>query len=755
MIASIDLPERVTDVGESVDGMADVAVDILQPTLRGPRQRRWLKRYPHVQQHDQTDCAAACLSMITSFYGHPVGVARLRDLANVDANGATLWSVARAAESLGFHARGLRLEFDDLKHLQLPAVVHWEGMHYIVLYEVRRNAVIVADPGLGQRTLSRAEFLKGWTGLVLELVPEKELTQQKPDTSSLRRFRPIITPYWTMLLEVLMASLILSVLGLGVPLFTQMIVDRVLVHRSIGLLNMLLIGMLILSVFQALMQTVRQGLLVHLSTRCDARMMSDFFRHVFQLPQRFFDLRRVGDITSRVAENAKIRAAMAGTIPGVVLDTVLATTYLALLAYYNIPLTLAVLAILPIFIVMMLIFAPLYRRNQKEHFQKQCEASTFVIESITGISTVKSLAAEPQVRWKLESLFIDAMLVGRRNAHLAMIHSGLATIVHTGSTVFLLWYGSQQVLANAMTTGQLLGFFTIAGNVIGPILGLVAAWQSLQEVHNAIERLNDVFESEAEQSADQHLLRPRRLAGHVRLEEVSYSYTGDDDQLALEEVSLEILPGETVAIVGPSGSGKSTLMKLIQGLYLPNHGRITVDGHDLRTIQHAALRRRIGALPQEVFLFSGTIHDNIALTDPDVPMSRVIDVAKLAGAHEFICNTGLGYETKVGERGQSLSGGQRQRIALARALLHDPDILLLDEPTSALDGRAERTIQRNLSTAYETKTVLIIAHRLSTVRDADRILVMDKGRIIDQGTHNELLKRGGLYAELVGQQLSE
>jgi ABC-type multidrug transport system fused ATPase/permease subunit len=210
-----------------------------------------------------------------------------------------------------------------------------------------------------------------------------------------------------------------------------------------------------------------------------------------------------------------------------------------------------------------------------------------------------------------------------------------------------------------------------------------------------------------------------------------------------------------VAIVGPSGSGKSTLMKLIQGLYLPNHGRITVDGHDLRTIQHAALRRRIGALPQEVFLFSGTIHDNIALTDPDVPMSRVIDVAKLAGAHEFICNTGLGYETKVGERGQSLSGGQRQRIALARALLHDPDILLLDEPTSALDGRAERTIQRNLSTAYETKTVLIIAHRLSTVRDADRILVMDKGRIIDQGTHNELLKRGGLYAELVGQQLSE
>ena len=558
-----------------------------------------------------------------------------------------------------------------------------------------------------------------------------------------------------MLIEVLIASLILSVLGLGVPLFTQMIVDRVLVHRSLGLLNMLLIGMLILSLFQALMQTVRQGLLVHLSTRCDARLMSDFFRHVFQLPQRFFDLRRVGDITSRVAENAKIRVAMAGTIPGIILDSVLATAYLALLAYYNIPLTLAVLAVLPAFIVMMLVFSPIYRRNQKEHFQKQCEASTFVIESITGMSTVKSLAAETQVRWKLESLFVDTMLVGRRGAHLAMIHSGLATVLHTGSTVFLLWFGSQQVLANAMTTGQLLGFFTIAGNVIGPILGLVGAWQSLQEVRNAIDRLNDVFEAESEQPADHQLLSLRQLSGQICLDDVSYSYLADDDQLALENVSLEIQPGETVAVVGPSGSGKSTLMKLIQGLYLPDRGRITVDGHDLRTIQHASLRRRMGALPQDVFLFSGTIRDNIAMSDPDFPMSRVIEVAKLAGAHDFICETGLGYETKVGERGQSLSGGQRQRIALARALLHDPDVLLLDEPTSALDGAAERTIQRNLSRFCRSKTVVIIAHRLSTVRDADRIIVMDQGRIVDQGTHEELLLRGGLYTELVGQQLSE
>jgi len=518
---------------------------------------------------------------------------------------------------------------------------------------------------------------------------------------------------------------------------------------------MLLIGMLILSLFQALMQTVRQGLLVHLSTRCDARLMSDFFRHVFQLPQRFFDLRRVGDITSRVAENAKIRVAMAGTIPGIILDSVLATAYLALLAYYNIPLTLAVLAVLPAFIVMMLVFSPLYRRNQKEHFQKQCEASTFVIESITGMSTVKSLAAETQVRWKLESLFVDTMLVGRRGAHLAMIHSGLATVLHTGSTVFLLWFGSQQVLANAMTTGQLLGFFTIAGNVIGPILGLVGAWQSLQEVRNAIDRLNDVFEAESEQPADHQLLSLQQLSGQICLDDVSYSYLADDDQLALENVSLEIQPGETVAVVGPSGSGKSTLMKLIQGLYLPDRGRITVDGHDLRTIQHASLRRRMGALPQDVFLFSGTIRDNIAMSDPDFPMSRVIEVAKLAGAHDFICETGLGYETKVGERGQSLSGGQRQRIALARALLHDPDVLLLDEPTSALDGAAERTIQRNLSRFCRSKTVVIIAHRLSTVRDADRIIVMDQGRIVDQGTHEELLLRGGLYTELVGQQLSE
>ena len=717
--------------------------------------RRCLKRYPHIRQHDETDCGAACLAMITSYYGSPVAVSRLRDMANVDANGASLWSLAQAAEALGFHARALQLEFQHLRQLSLPAVVHWKGSHYIVVYSATRRHVVVADPGLERKRMSKEEFMAGWTGRVLELIPSAHLASVGAHTSSWKRFLPTVTPFKWMVGEVLVASFILSVLGLGIPMFTQMVIDRVLVHRSLDLLNMLLIGMAVVTVFQALIASVRRLILVHISLRWDARLISDFFRQVFRLPMRYFDLRRVGDIVSRVSENRKIRAAMSGTIPGVFLDTVLAIGYLALLASYNLKMTCVVLAVIPLFVVLMLIFTPILRRNQKEQFDKRTEASTFVIESMTGISTIKTMAVESQSRWKLETLFVESMLMGRRGAHWATLYSGLGTVVKSLSTVLFIWYGARQVMVGAMTAGQLIAFFTIAGNVITPILGLINSCQSLQEVRNAIERLNDVFEAEPEQQNGRTLICPSKIDGHICLENISYSYTNDEDDLALCGIDLDIRPGETVAVVGRSGSGKSTLMKIVQGLYSPTRGRVLVDGHDLRNVSHSSLRRRMGVLPQEVVLFSGTVRDNIALSDPDMSFKRVVEAATLAGAHDFICQFGMGYDTTVGERGLALSGGQRQRIALARALHHNPDMLLLDEPTSSLDGEAEQTIQENIEHAFPNTTILINAHRLSTVRRADRIIVMEQGRIVEQGTHEQLAGSGGLYTRLVGQQLNQ
>jgi HlyB family type I secretion system ABC transporter len=628
-----------------------------EETLRTPLWRRLLRRYPFIHQHDETDCGATCMAMITATYGVPVGVARLRDMADVDADGATMWSVAQAAESLGFHARGLQLSYEALKDLHLPAIVHWEGYHYIVLYEVSDRGVLVGDPGI--------------------------------------------------------------------------------------------------ALFQALLGGARRFLLVHVSSHASARLVSDFLRHVLSLPMKSFDLRRVGDIISRVSENEKVRAALVGTVPGIILDTFLALGYFALMAWYNLKLTLVVAAVVPLFVLLMLAFTPAIRRNRKEHFAKHADAWCTMIEGFTGIGTVKATAIEPTVRWKMETLFVESLLVGRRGAQLEALYAAAATLLQVVSTVVFPGCGARLAMEGALTMGQLLAFTAMAGSVIGPILRLVEAWDDLQDVRNALDRLNDVFDARPEEDGSRPLLAPARLEGRIAFENVTFKYSAGQDRPTLAGVTVEIRPGETIAVVGRSGSGKSTLAKLILGLYSPTKGRVLLDGHDVRALSRRALRRRIGVVPQEVFLFSGTVRDNIALGDPDVPFDRIVRAANLAGAHDFISAMGLGYDTKVGERGMSMSGGQRQRIALARALLREPDILVLDEATSALDTESERAIQRSLEEAAKGRTSIVIAHRLSTVRGADRILVLDAGSIVEQGTHEALVEQGGLYATLVGQQVEE
>jgi ATP-binding cassette subfamily B protein len=692
--------------------------------------------------------------MITAFYGNPVSVFQLRDMANVDVNGASLWSIARAAERLGFHARGLQLELAALRHIHLPAIVHWQGFHYVVLYEVKRHHVVLADPGIGLRRIRRQEFETSWTGRALELVPGHQLTRIAASAGCWKRFWPVVMSNKWILGEVFAASALLSLLGLGIPMFTQLIVDRVLVNRSIDLLNMLLIGMILVTLFQSLIRGVRWQLLVHVSTRFDARLIADFFRHLLTLPMHFFDLRRVGDIVSRVAENKKVRSALANTLPAVLLDTVLAGSYLALLASYDHQLTLIVVSTLPAFIGVTCFFTPRIQRNQKEQFARYVEANTLLIETINGMRTVKSMAIESQTRSQMESLYVAYLLTTRNGANWTTVYAGLGMFLQTTSCVVFLWYGAHRVLENTMSVGQLLAFVTIASNVIGPVLNVVQSWETLQEARNAMERLNDIFQAEPEQQAAEPLLHLQRIDGRIRFDQVTFSYGGDGERPTLVGVNLDIHPGEFVAVVGRSGSGKSTLMKLALGLYQPTQGRVTIDEHDVRTVEHGSLRRRMGVVPQEVFLFSGTIRDNISVGYPDMPLEQIVAAAKLAGAHDFICQLSLGYATKVGEQGMALSGGQRQRIALARALVHDPDVLFLDEATAALDHASERDIQDNLAHAARGRTTFVIAHRLSTVHHADRILVMDSGQIVEEGTHEELISRHRMYCELMGEQLA-
>ena len=719
-----------------------------------PGWRRFLRAYPFIQQHDETDCGAACLAMITKFYGVPVGVARLRDLANTDQDGASMWSLAQAAETLGFHARGLQLSFEALAEINTPAIILWEGFHYVVLYEARDGRVVVGDPGIGIRKVPVDEFRRKWSGRALELTPTERLKGTPRIRNSYRRFVEVLRPYRSLIVEILAASMLLNVFGLAVPLFTQVIIDRVVGLRAADLLNMLLAGMILIALFQAATNGLRRLLLIHVATHADVRLLGNFLRHVMSLPMRFFDLRRVGDVISRVDENEKIRTAMVGTIPGLVLDVSLALGYLGFLAYYNLKLTLVVASILPVFALLTIAFTPSIRRNRKEWFTKHAEQWSYLIESITGIATVKTMAVEAPVRWKWESLFVDSVIFGRREANLENAYSTGANLLSTLASILMLWYGARQVLADQMTIGQLVAFTALASNLIQPVIRLSDSWADLQDVRNSVQRLNDIFDASPEESDSRTLLSLAKVEGEIRFENVSFRYAAGQDRPTLANLSFDLKPGEKVAVVGRSGSGKTTLAKLILGLYPPSEGRVFIDGHDLRNLSRRNLRRRIGVVPQDVFLFSGTIRDNIALGDPDTPFERVVAAARIAGAHEFISEMALGYDTKVGERGMSVSGGQRQRIALARALLRDPDILILDEATSALDVESERAIQANLEGACRGRTTIIIAHRLSTVKNANRIMVLDRGAIVEFGTHTSLLEKGSLYAHLVGQQLS-
>jgi ATP-binding cassette subfamily B protein len=717
-------------------------------------QPRRARRYPALLQLSETDCGAACLSMILRYYGKHVSINRLRDLANVSREGSTLYSVAEAAETLGFQSRGIRASFEHLDKVELPAIAHWEGFHYIVLYEVTPHRVVVADPAIGLRKLTREEMEKGWTGYLLLLTPTANIERVEESKTTFGRYLPLLKPYRALLFEIFLASLVLQLFGLASPIFTQVIVDKVLVHKSTSMLNVLLVGMLLIAVFQTATTALRYYLLVHTTRRIDMQMVVEFYRHVLSLPMRYFEERKVGDILKRFNENARIRDFLTGRTLEVMLDCLMIFVYLGLMFFYNVKLTLLALIFIPGYVMLTIVATPIFKRQYREAFEKAAEADSQMVESVSGVGTVKASAAERRIRWKLEGLIIKSLNIQFRSALSGMATISIGKLLQTLNTIFLFWYGAHLVIDGELSVGQLIAFNLLVGNVTRPILSVVDIWREFQEINIGLERLSEVFDAKSEEDpTKQSLIKMPRIRGHIKFENVTFRYPTRPDKNALQNINLEVLPGQTVALVGRSGSGKTTLANMLLRLYLPNEGRISIDGYDLRQVSISSLRSQIGVVPQDVFLFSGTIRENIAFGDPDAPLERVVGASMLAGSHEFVSELPLGYETKIGERGQSLSGGQKQRIAIGRALFKQPRILVFDEATSALDTESERAIQQNLDQILKDRTTFIIAHRLSTVRNADRIIVMDKGTIVEQGDHYTLMKEKGLYYYLNSQQL--
>lgn len=712
------------------------------------------RRYPFFAQQSAADCGVACLVMIGQYWHKRFSVNHLRNLANVNRDGSSLRGLVVAAESLGFAPRPVQIDLKNLAKQPLPAIAYWRGEHYIVVYKVTSRHVIVADPEIGRRKLSYQEFQADWAGYTVLLEPTALLKQAPEAKQNLWKFFALLKPHSLVLLEVFLASVMIQVFGLVTPLLTQLLLDKVVVQRSTVTLTAVGIGLLIFSVFQVVTESLRRYLLYHTGNKIDLALIAGFINYTFSLPLGYFESRYVGDITSRVQENSKIREFITSNALTTVLDLLTVFVYVGLMVWYSWQMSLMALIIIPISTLSALVATPFLKRVSREVFNAGAANNSYLIEAFTGVGTIKAMGIERTVRWRWEDLFnklIKVTFAGQIVRERFEVFNAISdTIISSSLLIFGVW----QVIHNQLTIGQLVAFNMLVGKVVDPFQGLINLWDDFQEVLIAVERINDVIEAKPEED----YARPRpplgELVGQIRFKGVTFRYNYESESNTLENLNFTIEPGQTVALVGRSGSGKTTISKLILGLYTPTNGQVWIDGYDINSISLRSLRQQVGVVDQDTFLFGGTIRENLTIAYPGATQLEVETAAKLAGAADFIQDLPMKYDTKIGEGGGLLSGGQRQRLAIARALLGNPHLLIFDEATSSLDAESERIIQNNLNTICQNRTTIIIAHRLSTIRNADKILVLDRGILVESGTHDQLMAKRGQYYYLNQQQLA-
>lgn len=703
------------------------------------------------KEHGETmDSGLMCLVTAARLFGIPADYRQLKRAFLITAAVDTL-TLLRAAEELDLKAKQVHTTLVKLPRLALPALALLKSGQYVTIVKADAEKVLLFDPFKERPlTLVHAEFGQAWTGTVILLARRFSLANLEKEFN-FGWFIPVVAKFKRFFGEVLMASFFLQSFGLVTPLFTQVIIDKVLVHKGVTTLDILAVGLLCINLFEGLLGILRSYLFSHTTNRVDVILGAKLFHHLLGLPLPYFESRRVGDTVARVRELENIRQFLTGSTLTVVLDLFFSIVFIITMFFYSVTLSLITLASLPLFVALSFIVTPVWKQRLNHKFACGSEMQSYLVEAITGIHTVKSLAIEPQMSHKWEGILAGYVKASFRTTLLGNIAGNIAQFIQKVATLAILWFGAHLVMDGTLTVGQLIAFQMLAGRVTDPVLRLANLWQDFQQVRLSIERLGDILNCPREPAFNPNRTLLPPIKGQVTIENLAFRYRSDGP-LVLDGIHLQIAPGTTVGIVGRSGSGKSTLTKLIQRLYLPERGRILIDGVDLAQVEPAWLRRQTGVVLQENFLFNGSIRENIAAVDPAASMERIIQAARLAGAHEFILELPEGYDTCVGERGTALSGGQRQRIAIARTLLTNPRILIFDEATSALDYQSERIIQDNLQQICRGRTVFIIAHRLSTVRSAQVILVVDKGRIVEQGNHETLLQGKGAYYSLYMQQ---
>ena len=718
------------------------------------KRKRRIRKIDHITQIDEMDCGAASLGMVCRHYGRKVSLSRIRQLCHTSTDGTSLKAICRAASELGLAARALKVSLRNLPLMPLPAIVHWEGNHWIVLYDVADTYVKVADPATSLRKIPREEFEQNWSGYTA-LFDYTAAFENAPESKpGLAWILPFFAKYKGIFLQVMLLTVVITFLNLLFPVFTEKVVDKVIVEKNIGLLQTILLGMGAVLVFVQAASLAQEFLLSLAAVRLDTTILDFVSRQMLSLPMSYFTSRRTGDIQRRLDGARQVREFAVHHGVGALLALVQLIGAVTLMALYSPSLTLAFLATVPLYGGLMYFSQKVLRPLFAGLEESQGKYSSRQIDAIKGIEAVKAASAENVFRDMMLNEFLAVSRKTFRSSFIVRTYDSVLRSIGMLSTAIFLWVGAKQVMAGALTIGGFVAFSSLTAIAYSAILRTLGVWDNLQFAAVLLNRLNDIFEQEPEQGRNHARLMPvDSLEGRIQLRGVSFKYGGPEAPNILTNITLDVAPEKIIALVGRSGSGKTTLIKLIAGLLEPTEGTILFDNTDLKTLNYRDVRRHIGMVLQENHIFNESIARNIAFGEVEPDLDRVLAAAQTAAAHDFIMRLPLGYETKIGESGLSLSGGQRQRIAIARAIYNNPPVLILDEATSALDTESERAIQGNLERMMEGRTTIVIAHRLSTIREADSIVVLEKGMVAEVGNHDQLMEKRGLYFYLSSQQL--
>jgi len=699
----------------------------------------------HSEVPGRNDPGLTALVMLLRFHGAGADPAQIRHQCGTAAIGIP--DMIRCAKEFGLKAREMKTSWPRLATTPLPAIAALKDGGFLLLGKVGDDKVVVQSTKTPRPELmSIADLEAIWDGRIVLMTRRASLTELSR-RFDITWFVGAIHKYRQQLAEVLLGSFFLQLFALASPLFFQVVIDKVLVHRSMGTLDVMVIGLLGIALFETILGILRTYLFSHATNRIDVELGARLFQHLLALPTAYFQSRRVGDSVARVRELESIRNFLTSSALTLVIDLFFTVVFLGVMFLYSPLLTGIVLAGFPFYVGISAGVTPQFRRLLDEKFKRGAENQAFLVESVTGVETLKAMAVEPQMQRRWEEQLAGYVAASFRVLRLGNTASNSVQFVSKVVMAGILYFGARLVISGDLTVGELVAFNMLAGRVSQPVLRLAQIWQEFHQAKLSVERLGDILNTPPEPKFNPARAALPAIRGDVTFDHVVFRYRIDGPEV-LHDVSFSVSAGQVIGIVGPSGSGKSTVAKLVQRLYIPERGRVLVDGVDLAMVDTSWLRRQVGSVLQENVLFNQSIRDNIALPDPSMPIEQVVEAAKLAGAHDFILELPEGYDTVVGERGASLSGGQRQRIAIARALVTNPRILIFDEATSALDYESERIIQENMQRIAQGRTVFIIAHRLSTVRRSNRIITIDRGRLVEDGTHDELIKKGGRYATL-------